>query len=114
MHRDWTDAEMSGRVDDVLALCSDDIEFRPPIGNPISGKAAARKFLAGGDTRIDGIEISELTIEITAELAIKKARFATQMAGRVRPLTGHHIWLLRPRWQVVLVAWSFDRPPDEA
>jgi ketosteroid isomerase-like protein len=39
IHSSWIEFEIAGANDSLMTLCSDDIEFFPPDGQPVCGRA---------------------------------------------------------------------------
>jgi len=112
LHERWIEAEREGRQNDLLALCTPGIIMQPPIGRAVVGQSEVAAFLAASQEAIEAIDISALSIEVTHDLAIKRARFSTRISGCGSLVAGTHLWLLRPRWQVAFVTWSLDALPD--
>lgn len=112
VHAAWLAAEIENRIDYLLALCTDQVEMQPPVGNIIRGRLAVGEFLRSSAAEIEQIDISDLRIEVAPSLAVKRARFSTKLADGAEPVTGTHLWLLRPAWQVTFVMWSLDRMPS--
>jgi len=111
LHRAWLKYEVGGDPDGVISLCSEHVVFQPPIGSRISGRAAARSCLAENLGGIVSIDCSEVAIRVSEDLAVKTARFLTRIQGVAEPVTGSHLWVLEPSWQVVFVTWSLDTMP---
>lgn len=112
VHATWLAAEIDGRIDALLDLCTDDVEMQPPIGYLVRGKTAVQEFLSANQVGIESIVISDFSIEIGHALAVKRARFSTKLAGQPQLIQGSHLWLLRPSWRVAFVTWSLDLLPD--
>jgi hypothetical protein len=96
-------------VDDVLVLCTQDVVIQPPLGAAVSGRDQARAFFLGAAGQIEEIEIGDVSLEVSTELAVKRARFRTRLAAQPAPVSGTHLWVLRPRWKVAFITWSLDR-----
>lgn len=108
----WLAAEAAGRFDDLCALMTEDIVLQPPIGAPVEGLAAVRVFLGGEAAEVEGIELSDVTLQIDGALAVKRARFRTRLAGGGTEMCGRHVWVLRAPWRISFVAWSLDAAPS--
>ncbi|MDO1558770.1 nuclear transport factor 2 family protein [Brevundimonas sp. 2R-24] len=106
----WIAAETADRVDDLCALMTPDIIFQPPVGTPVVGRARVRDYLAADSPPIHRIILSEVAVELSGALAVKRAAFRTEFAsGAV--VAGRHLWVLRAPWRVAFVTWSFDSQP---
>lgn len=108
LHEDWVRAELDGRTDALIAMCSEDIVIAPPRGRPILGREAARVFLTQAAAPIESLVIDELTIDLIDGMAVKRARFSTRLAGAVQDVRGWHLWVLRPSWTVAYLTWSIQ------
>jgi ketosteroid isomerase-like protein len=113
IHSRWLALETAGEYEGLLALCSTDIEFRPPDSRPVSGKDAVRKMLESGETRIERIDIDGLHVVVGGSIAYLRANFVTTCrdAGTAKSeqISGTHLWVLQKRehrWVVSIVAWS--------
>lgn len=113
LHEAWIAAEVAGRVEDVLALAAPDVVMQPPLGEAIVGREAVRALLAASAGAILRIETRDLAVEVADTIAVKRARFETWLRDATEPVTGTHLWVLRPRWEVAFVTWSLDRPPAD-
>ena len=89
----------------------------------LRGKNAVAAWLAVlPEHRIRRIEITNVQIHGSGELAYKLADFTTwfEEGGRDsdEPVTGSHLWVLREslpeHWQVAVVAWSTARSTNAA
>ena len=115
LHNQWLALELSGRAEGVLDLCSDDVCWFVPGVGTIVGKQQIHSFLRQQESEtLQDIDISEIEIEISGSLAVKKAGFRTRILGDDQEstveITGTHIWTLRrparsDRWVVTNVAW---------
>jgi hypothetical protein len=112
LQSDWIAAESAGRIDDLLDLCTVTIALHPPIGPPIQGLDAVGRALRAHSAPIKKVFLSDVSLVITDAMAVKRARFVTVLPDRRSPVTGWHVWILRPRWYVDLVAWSLDSLPE--
>jgi ketosteroid isomerase-like protein len=122
IHSTWVQCERARDIIGVLALCSDEIEFRPPDALPVIGRVAVSAYLMHGSTPIHQIEISDRRIRVSNELAYLTANYSTTFSSLegITPKTtaGSHLWILQRQgatWLVFLVAWSVwkrakDRP----
>jgi ketosteroid isomerase-like protein len=113
IHAKWTAFEVAGENHRLIELCAEDIELRPPDREPVLGVAAVSAQLADGDSRIHDIEITDLRVRGSAEMAYLTANYKTEFSlpdeARPRQADGSHIWILRKEhheWVLVLVAWS--------
>ncbi len=101
-------AELEGRTDDLVAMCSEDVVIAPPGRQPILGLEAAGAFLKEAAAPIDSLVIDELAIDLVPGMAVKQARFATRVAGAVEDVQSWHLWVLRPSWKVTCLTWSIQ------
>lgn len=85
--------------------------MQPPVGEAVRGRSAVADLLAASAGAVEDIAVTDMIIEVAEGLAVKRARFATRVVGRAETITGTHLWLLRPRWRVAFVTWSFDTLP---
>jgi len=113
IHSRWIEFEVAGEDRCLLALCTDDIEFRPPDAPPVVGRTAVSAELARGSTRIHGIEISGRRIlgsnEIAYLTASYKTTFSSAEDATLGQAFGSHLWILEKRadgWALALVSWS--------
>ena len=112
LHEKWIALERQGLHSECLQFCTDDVVIQPPFGVPIAGRSAVERQLLASNEPIESIETYDLNIEIGADIAVKRARFRTRLAGSSLPIVGSHFWFLRRReggWRVAFVAWSLDR-----
>lgn len=116
IHRKWIALEESGHPDGVLEFCSEDVAWLVPDFGPVRGKAAVRNWLKDQPhSPIERIETSNLVIEVSGDLAVKRTDFVTRFASddEYDVIRGTHVWTLRrieDRWQVTAVAWSVAGP----
>lgn len=113
IHSSWTDSEVVGDGDRLMALCADDIEFWPPDAPPLRGRAAVAAQMAEEKARIHSIEITDRNIRGSDEIAYLTANYRTTLSLAAdsipREARGSHLWILRKRtgvWAVTLVSWS--------
>jgi ketosteroid isomerase-like protein len=113
IHAKWIAFEVAGENHRLIELCADDIELRPPDREPVLGVAAVSAQLADGDSRIHNIEITDLRVRGSNEIAYLTANYKTQFSlpedASPRQAVGSHVWILRKKhheWLVALVAWS--------
>ena len=114
IHSRWIEFEIAREDRCLLALCTDDIEFRPPDAPPVVGRTAVSAELARGSRRrIHGIEISGRRIlgsnEIAYLTASYKTTFSSAEDSTPRQAFGSHLWILEKRadgWALALVSWS--------
>lgn len=104
----WLEAETLGDVDGLCGLMTETIVMQPPIGDPIVGLVTVQEFLDGSKELIQSVSLSEVAIEMSDDMAIKRARFRTEISGAGTVL-GRHLWVLKPSWRVDFVTWSLDR-----
>ena len=116
IHSRWIEFEIAGEDRRLLTLCADEIEFWPPDTQPVRGRTAVLAHLAGGTTRIHGIEISDRCIRGSGEIAYLTASYKTTFFSAEdstpRKAVGCHLWILQKRsdsWLVTLVSWSLWR-----
>jgi len=113
IHSRWIAFEVAGASDNLMTLCSDDIEFCPPDAQPVCGRAEVAAQLALGTKRIHSIEISGPRIRGSNEIAYLTANYKTTFSSTEQPAAkqalGSHLWILQERdgaWLVTLVSWS--------
>ena len=115
LHNNWIDAELRGDVEQVLKLCTDDVQFLPPDAKLVVGKQAVREFLVTSASPLIRVDTFDVRFEASETLAFKTCRFTTDIAptdsGRVgSTVTGIHVWLLRhveSSWLVSYVTWQY-------
>ena len=119
----WLEFELDGNVTGVVSLCSDDVVWLPPNQPALHGRNAVAGWLAAlPGHRIRRIEMMNVRIHSSGELAYKLADFATwfEKAGQAGDelVTGSHLWVLREsspdHWQAAVVAWSMAAPTNSA
>lgn len=116
IHRQWLDLEKSGKGIEVLRLCVQDVVWFIPGLGMLKGVDEIRLFLSEqSEAMIIDIETFDVEIEVSGELAVKKARFCTTLRDGMAEIKvkGAHIWTLRKsngaeQWQVASVAWSIQ------
>jgi ketosteroid isomerase-like protein len=113
IHSNWIKYEVAGDNHSLMALCADDIELWPPDAQPLLGRAAVSAQMARGMTKIHSIEITDLRIRGSNEIAYLTASYRTTFSSAedstCRQAFGSHLWMLRKRtgtWVVTLVSWS--------
>jgi ketosteroid isomerase-like protein len=113
IHSSWIEFEIAGEDQKLLALCADDIEFRPPDAQPVIGRLAVSAQLAQGTTRIHRIEITDRRIRGSNEIAYLTASYTTTLSAAEdsipRQAIGSHLWILQKHhdaWLINLVSWS--------
>jgi ketosteroid isomerase-like protein len=111
---EWTRALESGDVDQVLALCADDIVYMPADHRALHGHAELRQWLS---TFPKVVRMSQPmhSIEIAGDVAMAEATFdaTLDVGGQRMAATGKAMCRLRKnagRWQVKTVCWNFDQP----
>lgn len=117
IHSSWIEFEVAGESHRLAALCADDIELWPPDAQPVLGRTAVSAQLSRQTASIHGIEISELRIRGSNEVAYLTSSFKTTLTSAEnrtdRQILGSHLWVLEKRagvWVVVVVTWSlWDR-----
>jgi ketosteroid isomerase-like protein len=123
VQREWLDYELAGNIAGVVSLCSDDVVWLPPNQPALSGQNKVAGWLAAlPEHRIRRIEVTNVRIYSSGELAYKLADFSTwfEKAGQADDgfVTGSHLWVLREsfpdHWQVAVVAWSTAEPTNTA
>ena len=113
IHSRWIEFEIAGASDSLMTLCADEIEFCPPDGQPVCGRAEVAALLALGTNRIHSIEIGGCRIRGSKEIAYLTAHYKTtfpsaEQSGS-KQLRGSHLWIFQKRdgaWLVNLVSWS--------
>ena len=115
VHEAWLAAELAGDLSAVLALCTNNVCWMQPGSAPSHGKQAGRRLLSSVGVHVVSIETWDVRYEVSDTLAVKTARFRTQVTrdGESAPtvVTGTHLWVLRhegERWRVALVTWQLD------
>ncbi|MGE3703406.1 MAG: hypothetical protein AB7G08_32430 [Hyphomicrobiaceae bacterium] len=116
IHDQWISLEKSGREKNVLGLCSQDVVWLVPGLGMLQGVEEIHSFLIGqAETVIASIDTFNVTVEVSSELAIKRAKFCTTFMdnGSELRISGAHIWTLRKsretrQWQVTSVAWAIE------
>jgi len=116
IHDQWIALEKAGKEKDVLELCSRDVVWLVPGLGMLQGVEEIKSFLISQpETIIVSIDAFNVAIEISIDLAVKRANFCTTFIDnesevRVR---GAHLWTLRKtletgEWQVTSVAWTIE------
>lgn len=116
IHDEWIDLEESGKAEAILELCSQDVVWLVPGLGEVQGIEEVRNFLIGQpETGIVSIDTSNVAVEVSNELAVKRTNFCTTFidGGAEVKVTGTHIWTLRKdsqagHWRVASVAWVID------
>jgi ketosteroid isomerase-like protein len=113
IHSRWIEFEVAGEDHNLMALCADDIELWPPDARPLLGRAAVSARMAPGTRKIHCIEITERRIRGSNDVAYLTAGYKTTFSSpedsTPRQAIGSHLWILRKRagmWVVALVSWS--------
>jgi len=113
IHSSWIEFEIAGEDHNLMALCADDIELWSPDAQPLLGRAAVLAQMVRGMTKIHSIEITDLRIRGSNEIAYLTASYVTTFSSAedstCRQAFGSHLWMLRKRtgtWVVTLVSWS--------
>jgi ketosteroid isomerase-like protein len=117
IHSSWIEFEAAGEDERLLALCADDIELWPPDAQPVLGRASFSAQLAHRVTKIHSVQISDLRIRGSNQIAYLTASYKTTFSSGEDPTPrqalGSHLWILEKRagkWGVVLVSWSLCLP----
>jgi len=116
IHDQWIALEKAGKEKDVLELCSQDVVWLVPGLGMLQGVEEIHSFLISQpETIVVSIDTFNVAIEISTDLAVKRANFCTTFMDsesevRVR---GAHLWTLRKdletgEWQVTSVAWAIE------
>lgn len=118
LHHRWLALELSGCAEDLVSLCSDDACWFVPGVGTMTGKQQIQSFLRQQESgTLQAIETSEVQIEVSGSLAVKRAGFRTRISGdgddSAVEYIGAHIWTLRrgsqdDRWVVTNVAWVIE------
>jgi len=116
VHHEWIGLEKSGKEEEVLNFCSKDVVWLVPGLGALQGGEAVHSYLISQPaTVIVSIDTSDVAVEVSNELAVKRANFCTTfMDGATEAkVTGTHIWTLRKdrqagQWQVTSVTWVID------
>jgi ketosteroid isomerase-like protein len=111
IQQQWLEYELAGDTMRVVSLCLDNVIWLPPNEPALRGKNVVAAWLAAAPKRrIQRIEITNVQIHRSGELAYKVADFATWFEEADEPVTGSHLWVLREslpdQWHVAVVAWS--------
>jgi len=110
VQRRWVDAEVSGDVDRIVHLCTEDVVCLPQGAVPLRGRQAISSLWSIEDPQIASIDISDVEISGFDATAIKVARFETRFAAQGEPVSGYHVWILRRNeggeWRVAFFTWT--------
>ena len=111
IQQQWLDYELAGNTTGVVSLCLEDVVWLPPNELALRGKSVVTAWLATlPKHRIRRIEITNVQIHYSDDLAYKVADFMTWFEDADEPVTGTHLWVLRKivpeHWHVAVVAWS--------
>jgi ketosteroid isomerase-like protein len=113
IHSSWIESEVAGENHKIIALCADDIELRPPDEQPLLGRATVSAHMTQATVKIHSIEIADRRIRGSGEIAYLTANYKTTFSAAMdanrRLALGNHLWILRKRagvWVVALVSWS--------
>ena len=113
IHSRWIQFEIAGEDHRLIELCASDIELWPPDAPPVRGRLAVSAYMAQETARIHRIEITELRIRGSNEVAYLTANYETTFSTmddpNPRQVLGSHLWILRMQadlWLVALVSWS--------
>jgi len=111
IQQQWLDYELAGNTTGVVSLCLEDVVWLPPNEPTLRGKSEVAAWLAAlPKHRIRRIEITNVQIHYSQDLAYKLADFTTWIEEADEPVTGSHLWVLREslpeHWHVAVVAWS--------
>jgi hypothetical protein len=116
IHDQWISLEKSGKEKDVLGLCSPDVVWLVPGLGMLEGVEEVHSFLVSQpESAIVSIDTFNVSVEVSNELAVKRANFFTTLMdnGSELRVKGAHIWTLRKhsetgQWQVASVAWAIE------
>jgi ketosteroid isomerase-like protein len=122
IHQRWIDLEVSGQGAEVLDLCARDVTWLVPGMGMLKGIDKVREFINNQpEVRINHIDTSDIEVELSGSLAVKKANFCTSLTvgSSDSNIKGSHIWTLRKdhhsnRWQVSSVAWVIENNPSQS
>lgn len=113
IHSNWIAYEVAGETHRLMALCAEEIELWPPDAQPLLGRAAVSAQTESGTTRILSIEITDLRIRGSNEIAYLTASYETMYYSvedaTPRRAVGSHLWILQNQngmWVVALMTWS--------
>jgi ketosteroid isomerase-like protein len=113
IHSCWIRSEVAGHIDQLMALCSEDIEIWPPDSQPLIERTSVMTYMERNSTKIHDIEIIGRRINVSNDIAYLTANFKTTFStvegGAHREASGSHLWVLRKqlnKWFIVLVSWS--------
>lgn len=114
IHDQWISLEKSGKEEDVLELCSKDVVWLVPGLGMLQGVEEVHSFLISQPaSAISTIDTLNVALEVSNELAVKRANFCTTFMnnGSELRIRGTHLWTLRKnsetrQWQVASVAWA--------
>lgn len=109
----WLNLELTGRSEELLGLCTDDVVWFPPERKPLVGKLAVKAYLESARyTKIVSIELSDLFLKYSTDLAIKRANFRTTIEIDDQNFTvqGTHLWTLikagdTAEWRISNLVW---------
>src|SRR5258708_17722041 len=117
IHSNWIEYEVAGDNQSLMALCGDEIELWPPDAQPLLGRAAVSAQMARGMTTIHSIEITDLRIPGSNEIAYLTANYRTTYSSAedstCRQAVGSHLCMLRKRtgtWAVTLAGCALWGP----
>lgn len=109
----WLNLELFGCTEKLLDLCTDDVVWFPPYHRPLFGKPAIKAYLeSSAYTKILTIELSDLDLKYSVDLAIKRANFKTTIVidGQHVVIQGTHLWTLiravdAVDWRISNLVW---------
>jgi ketosteroid isomerase-like protein len=109
----WTAVVRAGRADRAAELCADDVVVLPPDEAPITGREAARAWLAGlNGGPVDRIEVAGVDLRGGSRTAWLTATvITTRRDAEGEPLTERELrhWALvkdGPTWRVKMAGWE--------
>jgi ketosteroid isomerase-like protein len=104
IHSSWIKFEVAGQGQSLVALCADDIELWPPDAHPLIGRSAVSAEITRATTSIHSIEISDLRIRGSNEIAYLTASYKTTFPRRKTRL-------LDKPWEAICGSCE-SRPPS--
>jgi len=89
IHDQWISLEKSGKAKDVLGLCGQDVVWLVPGLGMLQGVEEIHSFLRKQpETAISTIDTFNVAVEVSNELAVKRANFCTTFMNKGSELRG--------------------------
>lgn len=128
VHDRWINAELHGNHDQVIELCTDDVNWIPPNAPPLNGKHAISAYLDNNRVILQDIQLQNIEIHGNDSVAYLMSSYHTsfsvpddahelpsgsdvkQPSSPLQQVNGTHLWILRKTkdglWRVAVVTWS--------